>query len=402
MTHSPTRNLWVLSVAQFFAISGTTIFFTYGGLIGADLAPRAGLSTLPLALAIVGTALSSLPAALVMQRVGRRSAFMISATFASIAALYCAYSIAHHDFTGYCIAALLFGANMAFVQQYRFAAIELLTPDQATRAITSIMIATLIAVIVWPEVGSRVRLMGGLPEFTGTFIVVAALYWIAIAILTALPPMTTTKHDQASSSRSLWQTINNTRILVAILAGICSYGVMSFIMVATPISMHMLDEMSVEQTKQVISLHLVAMYLPSLFSSWLVRTFGHRLLMLVGVICMSICVAMSLILGHHFMHYLSALALLGIGWNLLFVSGTTLLTSSYAPSDRFRVQGLNDMMVFGTQALVSVASGPVLLILGWEQLNLLSIPLLLLMLLGIVWLWMKDVELKSPSTRLST
>ena len=387
MTSSSNRNLLILSAAQLFAVSGSIIFFTFGGIIGTELAPRAGLSTVPLALAVIGTALTSLPAALIMQRIGRRSSFMISALLASLAALFCAYSIAHHDFTGFCVAALLFGFNMAFVQQYRFAAIELVSPEHVTRAITSVMIATLIGVIAWPELGGRVRFAANLPEFSGTFILIAVLCWIAIAILSTLPPMITVKHERTKSSHSVWQAVNNTNCRVAILAGICSFAVMSFIMVATPISMHMLDAMTVEQTKQVISLHLIGMYLPSLASGWLIRTFGHLWLMLMGVLCMLACVLMSMILGHHFMHYLGALALLGIGWNFLFVSGTTLLATSYSAADRFKVQGFNDFVVFGTQALVSVASGPVVLMLGWEKLNLLTIPMLLLMTAGIGWLW---------------
>lgn len=387
MTQTPTRNLWILSAAQLFAVSGSVIFFTFGGLIGADLAPRPELSTVPLALAVIGTACTSLPAALIMQRIGRRNAFVVSALLASIAALYCAYSIAHHDFEGFCIAALLFGFNMAFVQQYRFAAIELVSREYTTRAVTSIMIATLIAVIVWPEVGSRVRFVGGLPEFSATFVLVAVLYWIAIVILNALPSMAAIKQEQVASSYSVWQAINHPAIKVAILAGISSFAVMSFIMVATPISMHKLDVMSVEQTKQVISLHLIGMYLPSLISGWLIRTLGHLWLMLLGVICMAVCVIISVTMGHHFMHYLGGLALLGIGWNFLFVSGTTLLATSYSNADKFKVQGFNDLAVFGTQALVSVASGPVVLLLGWEKLNLLTIPVLLLMTAGIGWLW---------------
>jgi len=387
MTHSSYRNLWILSAAQLFAVSGSLIFFTFGGIIGADLAPRAELSTVPLALAVIGTALTSLPAALIMQRIGRRRAFMISALLASLAALFCSYSIAQHHFAGFCIAALLFGFNMAFVQQYRFAAIEFVSPTHTTRAVTSIMIATLVAVIVWPELGGRVRFAGKLPEFSATFVLVAILCWIAIAILSALPAMTIIKHERTQTSHSVWQAINNPNIKVAILAGIASFAVMSFIMVATPISMHKLDAMSVEQTKQVISLHLIGMYLPSLFSGWLIRTLGHLWLMLLGVICMAACVIMSVMMGHHFMHYLGGLALLGIGWNFLFVSGTTLLATSYSNEDRFKVQGFNDLAVFGTQALVSMASGPVVLLLGWEKLNLLTIPVLVMMLIGISSLW---------------
>jgi predicted MFS family arabinose efflux permease len=295
---------------------------------------------------------------------------------------------------------------MAFVQQYRFAAIELLTVEHAARAVATVMLGTLVAVIVWPELGGRVRFIANLPEFTGSFLLVAVLCWIAIAVLHALPVMKAdnimlAKAEQVTAVRSIWQVVGNTKSAVAILAGICSFAVMSFIMVATPISMHKLDAMTVEQTKQVISLHLVAMYLPSLISGWLIRTLGHLWLMLLGVLCMSVCVVMSVMLGHHFMHYLGALALLGLGWNFLFVSGTTLLATSYAPADRFRAQGFNDFAVFGTQAIASVAAGPVILTLGWERLNLLALPLLVLMMVGIGWLWLQKKNTTSLTSHRS-
>jgi MFS family permease len=163
---------------------------------------------------------------------------------------------------------------------------------------------------------------------------------------------------------------------IAVLAALVSYAVMSFIMTATPISMHVIDLHDEVATKRVIQGHLLAMYLPSLASGWIIARFGIRPVMIVGALLMSACVAVAAFIGHSVLHYGSALVLLGAGWNLLFIAGTTLLTSTYRPQERIQVQSLNDFMVFGTQALASLMAGVALATIGWERLNLATLPLL--------------------------
>jgi MFS family permease len=173
---------------------------------------------------------------------------------------------------------------------------------------------------------------------------------------------------------------------IAVFAGLCSYAVMSFIMTATPISMHVVDGMSVSDTKRVISTHLLGMYLPSLASGWIIRVLGIRPMMLLGLACMGACIVIGAFVGHHFLHYFTGLLLLGVGWNFLFVAGTTLLTTSYSPSERFKAQGLNDLVVFGTQACASLLAGPAITYLTWRHVNLLGVPLLLAMAAAVWWL----------------
>lgn len=161
-------------------------------------------------------------------------------------------------------------------------------------------------------------------------------------------------------------------------------------MTATPISMHVLDGLSVSDTKRVISAHLLAMYVPSLASGWMTRALGLKPMMLLGVALMTLCIAIAAYVGHHFMHYAVALVMLGVGWNLLFVAGTTLLTRTYTPSERFKAQGLNDFVTFGTQAIVSLMAGVVVQLLGWKYLNLLGIPVLAMLTVAIAWLHIKQ------------
>jgi MFS family permease len=178
--------------------------------------------------------------------------------------------------------------------------------------------------------------------------------------------------------------------VVAVLAGVSSYAVMSFIMTATPISMHVHDGLTVTATRQVISSHLVAMYVPSLLSGWLTRVLGLKRMMLLGVTAMAACVGIAAVVGHEFVHYLAGLVLLGLGWNLLFVAGTTLLTRTYTVAERFKAQALNDFITFGTQAVMSLLAGSAIEAFGWRGLNIAGLPLLVLMAVAIVWLTVRE------------
>lgn len=373
------RDVWILALAQACAACGTIMLVTFGGIIGTALAPFPAVATLPLSLSVLGVALTSFPAALVMQRIGRKPAFIGSALVAVGASLLCAASVATGSFAGLSAAGFLLGANMAFVQQYRFAAAEFVGEQDAGRAVSTVMLGTLAAAVLAPELGNRARLAGGWPEFTGSFVVLAVVCGLAALILSALGRPAVRVATVSEAPRPLAVVARQPAFLTAVLAGVTSYGVMSFIMTATPISMHVVDGMPVDDTKSVISLHLLGMYLPSLASGWLISTLGVRRMMLAGLALMALCVGIGAFVGQQFAHYVSALVLLGIGWNFLFVAGTTLLTTSYAPSERYRAQGLNDVVVFGSQALASLGAGPAIIRLGWPWLNLASVPLIVLM-----------------------
>jgi MFS family permease len=172
-----------------------------------------------------------------------------------------------------------------------------------------------------------------------------------------------------------------------VLAGIAAYGVMSFIMTATPLSMHVIDHHAVDDTMWVVQSHLLGMYLPALASGWLIARVGVKPMMLLGTLLMGACIVVSVTGAHQLMHYWWGLVLLGAGWNLLFVAGTTLLTSSYRASERFKAQGVNELAVFGSQSLASLLAGPAIHYLGWTKLNLASVPLLVAMLFGLVVLY---------------
>lgn len=385
------RNVWILTLAQALAACGTIVLITFGGIIGTRIAPHPTLATLPLSLGIVGVAAASIPAALSMQRFGRRSMFVAGALFAAVAALACAWAVAHAHFLAFCLGATVLGANMAFVQQYRFAAAEYVDVPDVARAVATVMLGTLAAAFIGPETGDRLRLLGGWPEFTGSFIAVAVLLVASAFVLLALAHPHAHATRTGGAVRPLRAIVSQPTYLVALFAGLSSYAVMSFIMTATPISMHVMDGLSVAETKRVITSHLVAMYLPSLASGWLIARLGVPRMMLAGVLCMGSCVAIAAVLGHAVMHYFAALVLLGVGWNLLFVAGTTLLTRTYTPGERFRAQGFNDFATFAAQAAVSLAAGASIGWFGWRNLNLVNLPVLLAMLVAVL-VWQRRAE----------
>lgn len=375
----------MLAVAQAFTACGVIVLFTFGGIVGARIAPVPALATLPLSLAIVGVALMTLPAAGLMQRFGRKPVFVGGALGGGVAALLGAVAIEERQFGLLCVAGALLGASQALGQQYRFAAAEYVPPELAGRAVGSVMTGTLVAAVLGPELADRARHLLGAVEFSGSFLALALLLAAAAVPLLLLAPPPALATESASGARPLRRIAAQPGFIVAVLAAISAYGVMSFIMTATPISMHVHHGFDVTEVKRVISAHVVAMYAPSLVSGWLTRRLGLTAMMVIGLISMAACIGIAAVVGHAFVHYLSGLVLLGLGWNLLFVAGTTLLTRTYTPAERFKTQGLNDFATFGTQACVSLLAGVAIQRLGWGGLNLASLPLLLAMGLALLW-----------------
>ena len=362
------RNVLVLAAAQALSASGMMTMTLLGGLLGSVLAPMPQLATLPVSLTILGLALATVPASLLAQRVGRRRAFIGSALLASVAALAISYAIVHSSFTLLCAAALVLGSNLAFQQQHRFAAAECVGPERVGRAVSTVMVGTLVAAAVGPQIALHDKDLIAGHEYAGSFIGVALLCVGTAIVLAFYRPPPVHHSLSAGSARPLGEIVRQPLYLLAVLAGVVSYAGMSFIMTATPISMHVHDHHSDGATAWVIQSHLLAMYVPSLFSGALITRIGTRLGMSAGLALMAACIAIDAS-GRDLMHYWWGLVLLGVGWNLLFVAGTALLTTTYRPAERYRAQAVNEFSVFGTQALASLLAGPAIHALGWQALN---------------------------------
>lgn len=371
------RNIWILTLAQAFSACGTIMLVAFGGIAGSRIAPEPLLATLPLSLSVFGIACTSLPAALLMQRTGRKPAFIGSACIAALAALGCSWSIAHNNFWALCLSAFFIGSNMAFVQQYRFAAAEYVPPELAGHAIATVMLGTLCAAILGPSIGQVTKSIGHWPEFTGSYLMLAGLCLCAALVLSRLPAPASVPMSNELSAHSLNSFLKIPAYRFAVLCGVTSYAVMSFIMTATPLSMHVHDGISSSRTTSVITAHLLSMYIPSLAAPFLIHKLGVKKMIHIGVLSNLASVVISAVFNHSFINYLISLILLGIGWNLMFVAATSLLTLTYAPEERFRAQGFNDLSVFGSQAIASFLAGTAIQTIGWQCLNIITIPLLL-------------------------
>jgi MFS family permease len=358
---------------------GTVVLL--GGIIGADLAPDPSLATLPASLGIVSMALVSVPASLLMRRIGRKRGFILGNLIAISGALLAAYSVTQQNFFLFCLSIILVGQNGAFILQYRFAAAESVESTHAGRAISLVLIGGILAGYLGPEIAQRSQNL--LPvQYTGSFVALAVLYAVAISILSIMQDIRAPKIDGEPKGRPLFVIARQTTFIVAVLAGVVSYGLMNFIMTATPIHMHATG-FSLQDTAWVIQSHIVAMYLPSLITGFLVERFGTLRIMLAGTLLMlgTNVVAM---LGVDLNNYWGALVLLGLGWNLLFVGGTVLLTTTYRPEERFKTQAANDFTIFAMQAVSSFSAGAVLSAAGWMIINWFALSILLLA--GLVFL----------------
>lgn len=371
---SSMQPVWILTATQALCMSGSFLFVMLGGIIGSGLAPSPALATLPVSVLILGLAASVLPSGALIRRYGRRAVFTASALQAAVGCVVAGASIQAGSFAGFCLAAFLMGANNAVVMQYRFAAVEYVESARASRAISIVMSGALAAAWIGPEIAVRAANLVAGAEYAGSFFAGTALYLAAAVLLARLVPSTVPLHFPTESPRPLAEIAAQPDFRVAVLAALVSYAVMSFIMTATPISMHVMDGHGEVATARVIQAHLLAMYLPSLASGWIIARFGDRPVIAAGAVLVAACIAIAAFAGHAVMHYFWALSLLGIGWNFMFIAGTTLLTRTYRPHERIQAQTLNDFLVFGAQATASLAAGAALATIGWQWLNLATLP----------------------------
>jgi len=378
------RPVWMLSATQALCMSGSFLFVLLGGIIGSHLAPSPALATLPVSVLIAGLAASVIPAGALIQRYGRRAVFAGSALQAAAGCILAGHAITEGSFLLFCAAAFLLGANNAVVMQYRFAATEYVDTTRASRAIAVVMCGALVAAWLGPELAVRTAHLVPGAEYAGSFYAGTVLYVVAAAVLTRIPDSRAASLVDPTPPRRLKEIAAQPMFRVAVLAALVSYTVMSFIMTATPISMHVVDGHDAVATARVIQVHLLGMYLPSLASGWIIAKFGDGPVIIAGTLLMAVCIAIATVAGHTVLHYGWALGVLGLGWNLLFIAATTMLTKTYRAQERIQAQTLNDFLVFGAQAVASLLAGLAVTTLGWGRLNLVTLPLLAAVLIAMM------------------
>lgn len=368
-------NVWILTTAQALILSVSSMVVFVGGLVGAKLAPVENLATLPVASVVVGTAITIPPVTLLMNTIGRRRSFFIIGIYSVLVAFLAAYSIVISNFYLFVFSTFLFGATYSCVMQFRFASMESVSENLIPKAASMVLVGGIAAAFLGPEIAVFGKDLLGV-EFAGSFILLAGLFVIAMLFLLGFRNPVIKEEKSATQQRPL-KTIMQQRVFwVALLAATIGYAIMSFIMTATPVHMHVMEGHSLEHTKWVIQSHIIAMFLPSLITAWIIKKLGIPLMMLIGLVAYIACIGIAFS-GQHLLNYWISLVLLGIGWNFLFIGGTTLLPQAYKPSERFKVQAVNDFVIFGTQAVASLSAGWFIFALGWKTLLLMNLPFVL-------------------------
>ena len=379
------KNLFLLVSSQVFAFTAATVTVFISGIIGSQLTPIKTLSTLPPSIYVVGTAAATIFAAKIMSIIGRRLGFVFSSVAGSIACLIGAYSIMIESFFIFCIAKFILGATMAFTHQYRFAAAESVEKDKAPKAISSLLLAGIVAAFLGISLSNYTK------NFVSDYLYVGS--YLTLAILTLIPSFllfffrdtkeVSFESNEENKSRNYLEFLSDAKFLQAITSAAFAYAVMSFLMTATPISMHIVHHLSLEKTGIVLQFHVLAMFLPSLFTGNLIKKFGYSYMMYAGVLFYILTILMSFF-EPSFLNYFISLIFLGIGWNFLFISGTSLLVTTYKPEEKFKAQGFNDLLVFSSMAIASLSAGVLISLASWKTVNLFCIPFLILIVLSII------------------
>ena len=372
-------NLTILGIATMLNRSAVPLIVLVGGLSGLVLAPDPAFATLPVALNVVGLGLCTYPASSIMRRIGRRAGFVSASAVAGLAAIAAALSIMAGSFTGLCLASAVLGMNQAFVHQYRFAAAENVSSSRVSQVISLLLFVSLVSAFAGPELGRHGRdWVEGAP-FAGAFLGLAVVHFLAALVLVGYRDTGMAQEAGGGAERPLVRILAQPSYVIAVAAAAFAYAVMTMMMTAAPISMHAMHGFGLDVTAWAIEGHVLAMFLPSVITGALIVRLGVHTVMTAGVAILAASTAVGW-LGQSTMHYMAGLVLLGVGWNFLFTAGSTLITTTYRHAERFKAQGLNDLIVFGTMALLTLAAGVLLELVGWRGLLLCTLPFLVAML----------------------
>ncbi|MEZ5934418.1 MAG: MFS transporter [Alphaproteobacteria bacterium] len=382
-SHFARRDVYLLALCQALLATGNAVVITTSALVGQTLAPD-GFATLPLFLQFVAVMATTLPASFLMKRIGRRAGFAIGAGFAFTAGLLGCGAILAGMFWLFCIANAAYGVFIAFGMYYRFAAAEVASPDFRPRAISYVLAGGMVAAIAGPELAKATDDLFGPALFAGCYVAIAGLALLTLLVLSILRiPMPAAAERQAEG-RALSEIMRQPAFLVALGAAAIAQGAMVLVMTATPLAMAFCG-LGFDQTAFVIQWHVLGMFAPSFFTGHLISRFGVLNVMAAGAGLILACLGVA-ISGIEIAQFWAALVLLGVGWNFMFVGGTTLLTTTYHPAEKAKVQAINDLIIFATAALSSLSSGLLHHLIGWQAVNISMVAPILLVLSAILWL----------------
>ena len=365
--YSVRRNVSLLAACQAMLLTNNSTLIAINALAGLALAPYPWLATLPVTCWVLGSALTTVPASLYMKRVGRRTGLTRGAMVGVVGALVCAAAMWLQSFWLLCAGTLVWGTYNAFGQYYRFAAAEVSSADFRATAISLVLAGGLVGGVLGPTTSRFTFDLVG-PRFMGAYLALIGFALIAIALLqfTRIPDLTA--EERSASGRPMREIARQPKFAVAVLSAAIGYGVMNLLMTSTPIAMSTCGH-PYGAAAFVISSHVIAMFAPSFVTGPLIRRAGVLPVMFAGAL-LNVAAIVVAVSGVAIVHFWWSLVLLGVGWNFLYVGGTTLLTESYRPEERAKAQGANEFATFVMMVISSLSSGMLVTGAGWELLNL--------------------------------
>ena len=374
------KNLALLTLSQIFSFTAAPITVFLSGIIGSKISPIKSLATLPMSISVVGIAIGAIIATKVMSFLGRKYGFIIASVGNTLSACLAAFSIFDQNFFLFCIANLFIGIGMAFTHQYRFAAAESVEKDRAPKAISILLFGGIISAFLGPSLANYSKDLISSNLYVGSYVALALLTFIPTFLFLFYEDNSKIKTNLQHKGRSYFDLLSNPIYLQALTASAFGYAIMTFLMTATPISMHVMENISLNKTSIVIQFHVASMFLPSLATGILIKKYGHSNIIFLGLLLYSITLIIS-IFEQSFANYMIALIFLGLGWNFLFISGTSLLVLTYKEEEKFKAQGLNDFIVYSVHAIGSLSAGIFISLTNWKTINLLCIPFIILIML---------------------
>ncbi len=380
-----TKNVIVLAICQALFNSGRTLAFVAASLVAITmLGDNLTFVTAPITVMLVGTAAGTLPSAYLMRVLGRKWGFVIGSTVGAIGSAVAAVAVGIDSFVLFNIGIFLFGIYGGAAQQYRFAAADVAPERIKAKSISIVVAMGVVGAFVGPETTLMTKDLFGWAPFEGTFWALVVFCLLAGVIVLGIDIPKLTKAEIDDSGRPLSQIVVVPTFIVALIAALFGYMVMSFLMTATPVTMR-IEAFTDNNIIRVIQWHVVGMFAPGFFTGSLIQRFGIVRTIVLGsaLLLGSVIVALA---GDSFLHFFVALFLLGVGWNFAFTGGTVLLTEVHTPSERAKVQGMNDFILFSGLAISSLSAGMIYHFFGWMWVNLAAAPLILAVLLPAIWL----------------
>ncbi|MBD3677153.1 MAG: MFS transporter [Rhodobacteraceae bacterium] len=387
------RNVVILFAAQATMGAQMPMIFTIGGLAGQSLASNICYATLPISMIVLGSMLWATPLAAIMQRFGRRVGFFSGALGGSVGAAIGAYGLMQSSFALFLLGSLFTGMYMSAQGFYRFAAADTASEEYRPKAISYVLAGGLVSAVLGPQI-VKVTADAMVVPFLGTYLAVigvnlaGSLLFFFLDIPTPPPPS-----KDAPKGRSRWELLKTPRIAVAIICAMVSYALMNLVMTSAPLAVVGCG-FDKGNAADIVTAHVLAMFAPSFFTGHLIRRFGVERIVAIGLAILASAGLVGLA-GVELENFFIALILLGLGWNFGFIGATTMLASAHTPEERGRVQGMNDMIVFGCVTLASLSSGGLMNCSGgtpqegWAAVNLAMIPLLTLAGAALIWLVMQ-------------